>query len=1225
MADDGLQVRILGPLEVTMDGAIVALGGPKRRAALAVLAVRANRVVPEDVLAEAVWGLRPPPSARNTLQGYVSNLRRLLEPDRPPHGASRILPASDAGYALRVDPDRIDAVRFERLVADGRDALARGAPAAAAAALDEARALWRSDGLEAFASDPMAGAETARLEELHLGALEDWFEAGLRLGRHARLIGELQRLVTLHPLRERMWGQLMVALYRAGRQGESLRSYQRARRLLAEELGVDPCLDLQRLESAVLVQDPSLDLHGGGPLAAAPGTSPIRPPPPAPVSEVFVGRDRELLDFCGHWAQAQCGRGRVVAVVGEAGMGKTSLAREFSAVVEADGGRALCGRSWQGEGAPALWPWAQVVRTWAAGLSPGEVRACAGRGRAHVARAFPDLADVLGADPASSRRDDDGRRARFDALAGMLARSARLTPLLVVLEDVHFADTLSLRFLEFLCQQTDDLRLLVVATARDGEPGANPGLARTFAELARGHWLHRIPLGGLSTTEVERLVVTATGVRPSEAVVRELVRLTQGNPFFVTEMVRALHADGDLAGRPDRLPVPEAVRDVVHRRLDHLSRAAVRVLTIAAIVGDQFRAEVLEQVSDLKGERLLDALDEAVAARVVAEVAGEPGCYTFGHALHREALAAGLTVSRRAYLHRRVAEAISAMAAADPDRHAGALAHHLLEGATPGDAGPAVAAALAAARASAARYAYEDAVGLLTRAHALLARAAGPDAALRAEVSLALGDAHNRLGELDRARRSLLDAADAARRAGTAEHLGLAAAGFAAVVRPDGDPDGQCLALLEDALDALGPVDGRARALVLSRLARWRHHQGRDEEGWALSGAAVRMADRWGDPALLRTVLDNVHWALYGPDHIRARLVVAARLLALAEERGDPELAAQGHEWRLRDLLELGELEQAEEASLLLRRAAREAASPRYGWYAATHSAMVACLQGRFEEAEHLAFAALDLGREVGSRHPTRRRSTRRDRPAELAFDVQLFALRWLQGRAGDLIPTFEALLDSAPSTDGWLLGLATLYADEGRDDEARPLYEKVRARGFDAIRRDVEWLPKVATLARLARTLGDREGAAGLYAMLLPYEARNCVILELAFFGSVSHALGRLARAMGRHDDAVRHFRAAVERHRRMGADPWVAVSEFALAATLMERHQAGDWARARSLQEEARVTAARLGMVGLERRLRAMHALASSRATADAAPAPAVPRAGAVPPEARPAPTPA
>jgi DNA-binding SARP family transcriptional activator len=330
-----MEFRILGPLEVHGESGAVALGAVKPRAVLAVLLLHANEPVSAERLALALWGEAAPADATRTVQVYVSRLRKAL-------GDGEVVATTPAGYRLQVGPGELDAERFERGVEEGRRALAAGAPVEAAGLLREALGLWRGPPLAGLEFEPFAQAEIARLEEQRLAALEARVEADLAAGRHAALVGELQGLLGEHPIRERFAGQLMLALYRSGRQAEALEVYRETRRVLVEAVGIEPCVELQGLHGAVLAQDASLELPASGselPSELDTDTAPL-----------LVGRAIELAWLREHWRAARTGHGRLVAVCGADGIGKTRLAAELAGEAHRAGGAVVY---LAGRGAPA--------------------------------------------------------------------------------------------------------------------------------------------------------------------------------------------------------------------------------------------------------------------------------------------------------------------------------------------------------------------------------------------------------------------------------------------------------------------------------------------------------------------------------------------------------------------------------------------------------------------------------------------------------------------------------------------------------------------------------------------------------------------------------------------------------------------------------------------------------------------------------------------------------
>jgi DNA-binding SARP family transcriptional activator len=363
-----MDFRILGPLEVLDEGRAVALGGSKQRALLALLLLHANQTLSADRLIDELWGEHPPATAAKTLQAHVSRLRKALAAD------DEAVVTRAHGYELKLDPGCLDADRFERLVGEGRGALATGRPERALATLREALALWRGPPLGDLAYEPFAQREIARLDDLRIAALEQLMEAKLALGRHGELVGQLETLIGEHPYRERLRAQLMLALYRSDRQADALQAYQDARSTLVEQLGIEPGERLRRLERAMLAQDPALHLE-----------APEQPRAVETADGTFVGRERELAELAGGLDDAFAGRGRLFLLAGEPGIGKSRLANELIAHATARGARILVGRCWEAGGAPACWPWVQSVR---AGPCPRTARPRR-RGEANARRPRP--------------------------------------------------------------------------------------------------------------------------------------------------------------------------------------------------------------------------------------------------------------------------------------------------------------------------------------------------------------------------------------------------------------------------------------------------------------------------------------------------------------------------------------------------------------------------------------------------------------------------------------------------------------------------------------------------------------------------------------------------------------------------------------------------------------------------------------------------------------------
>jgi DNA-binding SARP family transcriptional activator len=727
-----VQFRILGPVEVLDGQRLVELGRPKQRALLAVLLVHAGQVVALDRLIEALWGQQPPAQASASLQAYVSNLRRALEPGRPPRTPSRVLVTQPPGYRLVVASGDLDAARFVALAEEGHRLLAAERSAQAVGVLREALGLWRGPALADVADEPFAQPERQRLEELRLVVLEDRLAAEMALGRHAAAAAELGELVGRYPFRERLHGLLMLALYRAGRQAEALQAFQSARRMLGEELGIDPSPWLRQLEADILRQAPALDWTAptgqAGHLtgeAAAPATSAAAPVAPTPDEQELVGREAQLAALDASLARAAAGRGRLVLVAGEPGVGKTRLAEEVARRAAARDLRVAWGRGYEGEGAPAFWPWVQVARQLLANLAPGELGGVLERWGAELGQLLPELREPASGPEPSPLVDLAAARFRlYQAVGGLLRRLAEAQPLLVVVDDLHWADGGSLGLLAFLAAELRDAHLTVLGTYRDVEVAAGQPLAETLGVLAREPVVERIALEGLGEAEVARIIAGVTGSWPAERLVRAVHDRTDGNPFFVTELLRLLHSEGALqaddTAAAARRAIPVGVREVLQRRLARLPEQTNAVLLVGAVAGRDFDLDLVETVAGLEDERALEAVEAAVVAGLVVEDDQAVGRYRFAHGLVRETIYETISRARRVRLHARVAEALSRLGGREDPGRVLELARHAWAAVPVTGAEVALPAVLAAADHAMAGLAFEQTEQQLRRALELL-------------------------------------------------------------------------------------------------------------------------------------------------------------------------------------------------------------------------------------------------------------------------------------------------------------------------------------------------------------------------------------------------------------------------------------------------------------------------------------------------------------------------
>ncbi|HEV3497443.1 MAG TPA: BTAD domain-containing putative transcriptional regulator, partial [Actinomycetes bacterium] len=596
-----MRFGIPGPLEASDGGRLLDLGRPKQRALLAILLIHANTVVSADKLVDDLWAGEPPDDGFGALQVQVSRLRKALD-------GKITVESRKPGYVLHVNPDALDARRFKALV----DAARSAEPGSALRLLDDALALWRGPALAEFADQPFAMAEAARLEELRIVAVEERVEAELALGRHATVVGLLRQLVGRHQLRERLWGQLMVALYRCGRQAEALRAYAELRHHLGEELGIDPSPALRRLEEAVLLQSPELDWTAPSATSRRPGAA--LPFPLAGAETPFVGRRAEVGALRARWRAAMGDGPRLVLLAGEPGVGKTRLALELARSAHAEGARVLVGHCDEQLAVPYQ-PFAEALARAFPTLSPEERDACvAGRG-GELVRLVPELADLVDDLPPPVSSDPETERYRlFQAVSRTLAALSRLAPVVLVLDDLHWAATPTILLLRHVVLRADTMPLLVVGTYRDTERAGPLDLLGTAERITR------LPLTGLDEDAVGELVGAAAGERLA-GLTRSIHAGTAGNPFFIGEVMRNLTDEGGAPGEwsIEATGVPEGVRSVVRRRLGRLSETTSRLLVVASVIGAHYHLNVLQAAVDLDEDRVLAGLDEAMAAGLVAE------------------------------------------------------------------------------------------------------------------------------------------------------------------------------------------------------------------------------------------------------------------------------------------------------------------------------------------------------------------------------------------------------------------------------------------------------------------------------------------------------------------------------------------------------------------------------------------------------------------------------
>jgi DNA-binding SARP family transcriptional activator len=1146
-----LEFEILGPLEARDGDRRVVLRGAKQRLLLAVLLLHANKVVPSDRLVEAIWGDDPPDTVAKALQMHVSHLRKLLEPGRTKGASGRVLVTRAPGYLLRVEAGRLDLDRFERAVSDARVAAAAGRHAEAASALRGALALWRGSALADVRDHDALRGDAARIDELRLRALEDRVDADLALGDHADVVAELEAFVAEHPLRERLRAQLMLALYRCGRQADALELYRDTRRMLVDELGIEPGRELRDLERAILAQDPALDpARSAAPLRAA--------------SDGLVGRRRELRELLPIVDRALAGAGAVVLIGGEPGIGKSRLAETLARHAHEGGARGAVGRCWEAGGAPAFWPWQQALRAYALEVDPEALRFQLDDEGPELAAIVPELAEVVPGQRAAPLEGEGARFRLFRAVASFLRRAAASMPVALFLDDLHAADPPSLVLLQFLAAEVTGAPILIVGCYRDTEVGPGAPLGEILPELARARSVHRLALSGLDEADTARLLERISGRAPSAELAARVHAQTEGNPLFAGEIGRLLGVEGSAGDPVGTLPIPAGVREAIGRRLQRQSEICNRVLAHASVLGREFEVEALEHVTDVAQHQLDAAVDEAITAHLVGPVPGFLGRLRFSHVLIRDTLYESLPATRRLRLHGAVADALARLYEGNIEPHLAELAHHCLHAGL-AHSENAVRYSIRAGDRAASQLGYEEAARHYESALELL----DEDDEATADVLLSLGEVLSRAGRDVEAKRAFGRAASIARRRRQPERLARAAVGYGGrFMWPRASTDTALVPLLETALAALADHDSPARVRLLSRLSAALRDEPARERRVGLAEDAVAMARRLGDQHTLAYALD-AHWvAVDGPDGVETRIRRADELLELTERIGDYERMLEAHEYRAATLVMLGDRAGVDVELAAMGRLADALRQPAQQWLVAAYHAMLAVLDGRLEAAESLISRSLELGLPALSWNAVKSQR------------FLLFVLRREQGRLAEIEDTLRRSPHEYPAQLAFSCMLAHLYAELDREPEAREALGALLALDLRHTYVDEEWLFAVSLLPDACAYLGDVDAARELYELLLPYGRLNAFATPDGAFGSLARPLGVLASTLGRFDDAEAHFRAAIEMEQRMRARPGIAHARHGLAALLRARGRPGDHEHAITLIRQAAGTYADLGM---------------------------------------------
>jgi predicted ATPase/class 3 adenylate cyclase len=902
----------------------------------------------------------------------------------------------------------------------------------------------------------------------------------------------------------------------------------------------------------------------------------------------FVGRGSEHERLIEKLAAARSGHGSVVLLAGEPGIGKTRLTEELCERA-ASSATVIRGNCYQ-EAAP-FGPWIEALRSLVEQLSAEELRLALADRAPDIIAVIPEMKRRLPEVREEASLEPESQRARFiESIVAFISNAADRRPLTLVFDDLHWCDRPSLMLIERVARVVGDRRVLMLGTYRDVEVDHVHPLAQTLAEVRKLEHHERIVLRGLPEDSVYELLTnldaSETGGPMRRALAAALNREAQGNPLFIREIFNSLVETGKLDLREggirevasiEQLGIPEGVKEVIGRRLSRLGEGCNRMLQLAAVLGgrcswDQLRLVMAAEPGDGSEEQVLNWLDEALKAQILSEQDGPS--YSFTHALITGTIYEALSRPRRALLHRRVGAALERLYGQEVDSHASELAHHFYQAAVAGEVEKAIAWSQRAARAATRQYAWEDAVRHYERALDIAELAPAFEDGARIDLLINLAEARLVLGGDEQKRQQIAArAVELARGLGDGARFGRAVLVWAGPHREDNITNHDLIALLEEALDMVGPEDSAIRATLLARLqAALFYLPGTRERRTALHDEALAIARRVGDIGALLYALRLGVW-LWNPGNAEAQIAMGREMLSIAQAAGDESMAMDAYATLIGPMLESGDRDGADAAIESYAKLQRKVRRP--GW-TSTWRAMQASLEGRLRDVPVLIREGV---REMQQMNPDNAINT---------GNTQGWNYCRLRGRLGDLEGATESAARRFREVPSYTAALAVANLAAGHIDQARAHFDELASRGFAGFAFDRNWTTLVCYLADACTGLEDGVRARELYELLEPYQhlcaitSHSCIASD--YVGSVHLRLANLATTMRRWQDAEHHYEAAVATDRRMRAGSWLARTQLDYAAMLLLRTNPGDSDRARPLLASALAFARAGGMEAIQ-----------------------------------------
>lgn len=1171
------RLEVCGPLVVEIDGVRLEskVPGRKGRQLVAYLAINRHRALRRDELIDALW-IDPPVNPEGTLATLLARTRAAL--------GHTVIPG---GPYLRLDlpPESwIDWEVAHAAPVAAVQAMSDGDPAGAARIAEEALGIVEQ-GFLPEVEGSWIEPRRRELDELRVELCDALACAALELGGEHLATAEraARALVEREPFRERGHALLIEVLSACGNDAEALRAFDRLRTLLREELGLTPAPAVTALVERVLQRQSEHErrsAHASAEWASA-ASHPGSPDEPIPLPRAIgvvaqrpiAGRQSESRRLIDAADDVAGGNRRVAVVCGEPGIGKTRLVVFVADELRRQGWRVMYGRA-DRENTLTYQPILEALREYRAGRSrlQPEIETLFGSG---LDKFDPGVAVRGTGDtraPEQRVSDPDLQRFRlFEAVAELFAAATVRQPVVLLLDDLHWADRSTLMLLRQVLRATAGCRLFVLATFRDLEEEMGPPLREFLDMLWHEELYDRVPLQGLALADSAQLVREHVPNAPPELVAR-LHDRTDGNPFYIEEILRGL-AETQKETVPEapasaQFPIPERVQQMIVWRVERLPAPASEVLRVGAVLGPEFDAARAAAVAGCSAEAALRCLEDARRAGLVTADAEQPDWYEFRHGLVREALYEATVPGRRVRMHLAVARLLES--AATPD--AGELAMHWWHARSVGGAAGAVHWHLEAAAVAVRKHAHEESVR--HHRYALEALALLPaDDRQRAAIILGEGRSLIRAGDLEAGRERLAHAAALARRLGAADILADSVIDAGAFYLSAGIVDLPLIEILEEAraglLDSNANEDRARLARVMARLVvalYWDPGQWTRRE--SLAREAISIATDCGDPGALAWAVGSAHCSHWVSEQALQLLEEAERTIELAQRARDEELELIARTWRVNHLLVLSRVREVDEEIERFTALADRIQQSRCAWYGPLFRGARCMMSGRLDEAERLFVLAAELGGRIpGS-------------PAGLIFGGQLFVLRWLQGRLAELEPASAAYVEQYPAVPSWRAGLAKVECAAGKVDDARARLHDLVADECAVVPHDGLWLNTVALLGDVCADTGALEHAQALERVLAPCSGLCAIMPTAAWVGPVDRVLGRLAALQEHWDEGLAYLAQAAQLCERASCPVALVQVRLDHAELLLSRRRCSDIDAVRAAARAALTGAETMGM---------------------------------------------